>query len=118
MSFKTANEINLLPNDTLYSVAFKFPIASSLTLNDGTLPYGTTIIGVSVIGKYNGVDVPDLINGTPIISGADTIQVTLDYPTTTMSGIVRITNMGLQFIITLNTTATIQQNFNNVIVNP
>lgn len=116
MSFKTANEIRLQPGDTIYSVAFKFPVSSSATLNDGTLPYNTSIASVDVTGWYGDISASDLLNGLPTISGTDTVQVNLDYPSTTMSGVNKVVNMSLKFILTLNTTATLVENFNSVVV--
>ena len=116
MGFKTANEIRLQPNDTKYNTAFKFPIASSALLNDGTLPYGTVISSVTVTGWYGSTSAPDLLNSAATISGGDTVQVSLDYPTTTLSGITRTVSMSLKFVLTLNSTAKVEEDFHNIIV--
>lgn len=116
MDFKTANAIRLKPYDTNYGVAFKFPVASSATSNDGTIPVGNYIESAVVTCWHNGNSVDDLFDTSPTISGADTVQVSLNYPTTTMSGITRDRNMSLRFVLTLDSSATLQADFDNLIV--
>lgn len=116
MGFKTADAIKLQPYDSEYGVAFQFPVASSATSNDGTLPYGTSIYDAVVTGWYNGVEAADLIHSAATLSGVDTVLVSLDYPTTTMSGISRVVNMSLRFILTLDTGPILQEYYNNVLV--
>jgi len=118
MPFKTAKSINLHPNDTHYGASFKFPVTSSGTLNDGTLPYGTSILSVDVTGWYGDTEASDLIYNSPTISGVDTVLVSLNYPSTTMSGVSGEANMKLKFILTLNDSSTVEDCFDNVIVGP
>jgi hypothetical protein len=116
MDFKTANSIKLKPEDLAYGAAFKFPVASTATSNDGFLPKGTYIDSASVTAWYNGTSVSDLVAGDPTISGTDTVQVTLNYPTTTMSGVTKDRYMSLRFVLTLDSSATLQADFDNLIV--
>jgi len=72
--------------------SFKFPITSSLTANDGLLPYGSTIQSVSVTAYQGSVtrkstlseetEVTALIDTdyTPQISGDDIVLVKFAYP--------------------------------------
>ena len=113
--FKTTNKIHLQPNDTKYAATFKFPIASSATNNDGTIPFGTTISSVLVTGWYGSTEVSDLIYGTPTTT-SDTVTVNLNYPTTTMSDITRTVNMSLRFILTLSSSATLEADFKNITI--
>ena len=116
MGFKTANSIKLQPYDTFYDATFKFPVTSSGTLNDGTLPYGRFITGVTVTAWNGDTQVTDLIQGTPTISGTDTVLVSMNYPSTTMSGITRRQNMSLRFVLSLDNSATLEEDFHNIIV--
>jgi len=116
MDFQTADEIKLQPDDTKYAVAFNFPIATSTSANDGALAFGTSINSATVTGWYGTTEASDLITGVPTVSGTDTLQLLLDYPTTTMSGVTRTTNMSLKFILTLSDTATATFNYDNVVI--
>lgn len=88
---KTRIDINYFTN--LWGpYAFRFPICSSATANDGKIPYGDTIDAVEV-KAYEGVvtdesdladaiEIEDLIDPdfTPFVSGGDTISLKLQYP--------------------------------------
>jgi len=118
MPFKTAKSINLHPGDTHYGALFKFPVTSSGTLNDGTLPYSTNIVSADVSAWNGDTEVSDLIYNSPTISGTDTVLVSLNYPSTTMSGVSGEVNMKLKFVLTLNDSSTVADCFDNVIVGP
>jgi len=74
--------------------SFNFPINSSATANDGSLPYGTVIDAVTV-SAYEGIidgtntlasetEITDLIEaGYTSISGDDTVTLRLQYPVAT-----------------------------------
>lgn len=112
--FKTSDEIYLQPNDTKYGASFKFPIASSATANDGFLPFGTVISSVAVTGWYYSIAANDLIDETSHTD--DTVSVSLNYPTTTMSNVTGVVNMSLRFVLTLDNGATHEADFRNISV--
>lgn len=77
---------------------FKFPIASAVTANDGTIPYGTTIASATVKAYQGNVnrkstladetEVTGLIDTdyAPTISDGHTVNVKFAYPGTTFKG--------------------------------
>ena len=76
---------------------FKFPIATSVTANDGLIPYGSTIASANVKAYQGNVkrsstladetEIADLIDTdhAPII-GDDTVKVKFEYPGTDFKG--------------------------------
>jgi hypothetical protein len=78
--------------------AYNFPIASSISANDGVLPYASTIQSVAVTAYQDNVkrtstladetEVTGLIDTdyTPTISGDDTILVKYAYPAVSFKG--------------------------------
>ena len=114
MDFKTADTIKLQPKDTAYNAEFKFPAATGTSTNDGAIPYDTIIDSIVVTGIYNDTTVTELISGIPTVSGTDTVQVSLNYPTTTMDELSRNTNMSLEFVLTLDDNSTKEFNYDNI----
>ncbi len=109
MSVFISGKILIQPN-TNTGFNFKFPIASSSTVNDGAVPYGRTISSVGVTAYLDGTDVTSLIiNGTPQLSG-DTVSVVVQYPSTG-EGRYKFT-----FVLTLDNGWTLELDFPNVYV--
>lgn len=93
-------EIEVTENEDLWGpFAFKFPILSSQTANDGVLPYGDTLSSVSVkayLGKVRSTsdlsdytDISDdLIDPsfTPVVDGDDTVKLKLQHPGSSYRG--------------------------------
>ena len=90
-SFKTQGQINLQPNDNI-GYSFEVTVASSVSTNDGTIPYGTTVSSVVVIvyDKDDTIITTDLVVGTPTIS-SNIISIQLKYPTINGVGRYKIT---------------------------
>jgi len=99
--FKGNKKIEIQPNDANVSYGYEFTICSSTTSNDGFLPNGTTVSGVSVVSyktaDANGralasgvTEVDDLIQGVPTVS-SNTVTVRLSYPATNGLGYYKMT---------------------------
>ena len=118
MSFKTSEPIKLQPSDTKYGVSFYFPIETAIGANDGALPFGTSISSATVTALYNNTSIADMITGSVLISGTsnNTVQLSLNYPTTTMTNITKSVTMALKFVLTLTDTSTREFDFRNIIV--
>lgn len=109
-NFKGNDKILLQPNDEAVPYRFDFDACSSSTSNDGFLPYGTTISGVSVSATTDGgVDTTDeLISSTSVNS--NNITVALNYPSTTGEGRYHLT-----FILTLDSGSVLEADYNGVV---
>ena len=110
-NFKGDTGILLQPSDRNVTYSFSFPIMSSATSNDGFCPYGTTISGVVVTAAQDGVAVDDLVDTTT--NTTYTVNVTLDYPTTTMSGQTEA-QFDLTFVLTLDNGTILETDFDRV----
>jgi hypothetical protein len=116
--FKNTEPIKLQPNDTKYGVSFYFPIETAYGANDGAIPFGTKISSAAVTSSYNGTTINDMITGPVIVSGDDLniVQLSLNYPATTMANITKTVTMSLRFILTLTDTSTREFDYRNVVV--
>lgn len=115
MGFQSSEAIKLQPNDSKLVYKFNFPVCSSSSANDGTLPYGTTISGIAVTSWNGSTQIEDLIYGTPSVqSTVATVQ--LSYPSTTMSGVSGKIYPKLRFVMTLSDGSTLEDDFDNIVV--
>jgi hypothetical protein len=107
-NFYGNNELVLQPNDDNISYRFDFDACSSVSLNDGYLPYGTTISGVTVLtyDEDNNV-VTDLVQDSSVSN--NTVTVVLSYPATSGAGSYKIT-----FILSVSDGSTIEADFHKV----
>ena len=110
-NFKGNNSILLQPNEENVTYSFSFPIKPT-TNGNGFCPFGTTISGAVVTAKQDGVAVADLITSTT--NTTSSVGVTLDYPTTTMSGQTKA-NFKLTFVLTLDNGTILETDFDRVI---
>jgi len=106
MSFPTTKKITLQPHDAGLVYAFKFPISTSSTANDGYLPNGTTISGVS-LEAYNSANTTTSGWYSITTFNNDTVNVSMDYPGSADS-------YKLTFVLTLSSGATIEADFYNI----
>jgi len=113
-NFQSAGNITLQPNDANATYSFSFPVCSTSTANDGYLPADTTISGVVVTAQSDdGTDATaDMIDTTT--NTTTVVSVTLDYPTTTMSGITGVGYYKLTFVLTLDNGTVLEADFNRV----
>jgi len=118
MDFLTSNEIQLRPGDVDYGVEFEFPVTTSGVPNSGTIPYGVSISSVTVTGYYGDSAASDLISGSPSVTGDDIVNVNLNYPSTTLSGVTRVSNLGLKFILVLDNGTEADLRYDNIIARP
>lgn len=65
-----------------YPMAFIFSPASSPTANDGSIPYGTTIISAVVtVSSFGGADITTATVGQAVVDGTGLqVNVTFNYP--------------------------------------
>lgn len=84
--------IYLEPQDIAVPYQITVTICSSLTANDGYIPYGTNVSAVTAIGydSDSNIVTSELINGTPTVTN-NVISFYLDYPSTTGIDIYKIT---------------------------
>jgi hypothetical protein len=94
-SFLGRTNIELQAEDLKVPYSFTFTVCSSLSSNDGHLPYGTNISSVAVTAyNQNGVTTSSLISGTPSVTN-NVVTVKLNWP-----GIAG--NYKLTFVVTLD----------------
>lgn len=106
-SFKGTKVIRLQPGTTKAPYQFTFEVNSSLTANDGAIPYGTTITSAAVKAfDEAGTDATaELINST---TNTDTVvKVLLKYPTD--AG-----RYSLEIVLTLTDTSTEEFDFTRI----
>jgi hypothetical protein len=84
--FKGYNFVELQPNDRNYPVSFKFVAASASTANDGSMPYGSTVVSVvSSVKDERGVNASSSIISSSKISG-NTVTVYLNHSSNVADG--------------------------------
>jgi len=108
-NFATTGKINIQPYDEL-GFQFEVTICSSVSANDGYIPYGTNVSTVNVIAydKDDTVVTNDLISGTPSVA-TNIITVNLQYPSTNGVGRYKLT-----FQMTLDDGSKIEADFDRV----
>lgn len=108
-NFKGNNEIIVQPNDVGVSYSFQFDVCTSVTANDGYLPYGTSIDSVIVTAKTEeGIDATSAL----IVSSselANVVTVALQYPTSLGEGRYKLT-----FVLTLSDATILEADFSRV----
>jgi hypothetical protein len=109
--FETNGRILLQSGTDTVPYSFTFPVASSATANDGSIPFESTISSAVVKAfDANGVDrTTEMIVSSSVISPV--VTVSLKYPATTKNG-----RYYLEFILTLNTGAKMEFNFTRILV--
>jgi len=108
-SFKGTNQIIIQPNDQNRGFTYHCTTCTSATANDGTLPYGTTISGVTTVATLDGVVDTELVAAT-VLDTPD-ITVALDYPSINGAG-----RYSLTFILELSDSSTLELDFDRVMV--
>ena len=108
--FKTQISIIVQPQDSGVPYKFTLTVCSSATLNDGALPYGTTISSAVVTAHTQaGVDASsDLIVSSTLVGLIITVKV--KYPTAKGEGEFHLT-----FVLTLSDSSVIEFDFNRVL---
>jgi hypothetical protein len=104
---KSSKVLTLKSADTNITITYRVTVCTTETSNDGTLPYGVNISSVSVTAFNSGGD--DIT--TSLISSSSTtgndIIITYKYPD-------EIGNFKVVVVCTLDNSATLQLDFNNV----
>jgi hypothetical protein len=79
--FRGVNTFIVQPNDVNVPLGFKFEPASTAILNDGSIPFQTSVVSAVVTAeKDDGTDVTDtMISPTPIVLD-DTVNVRINWP--------------------------------------
>jgi hypothetical protein len=108
--FKGTKSIALQPNDADVPYSFSFDVCSAEDANDGALPYGSTISDceVKAFNRETAAEVTSEMVGTTGIL-ANVVSVPLTWPATAGAGKYK-----LRFVVTLNTGATKEFDFNRV----
>lgn len=72
--FQGSNHVELQPGDRNYPVKFNFNPASASTANDGSIPYGSTIMTVETTVKdQKGIDATTSVLSSSVLSGNSVI---------------------------------------------
>ena len=101
--------ITLQPNDSGVPFQFEFKACSSPTANDGSIPFGTTISGVSVTGHTGaGTDVTSQLIANYTLD-ANLVTVFLNYPSGRGVGTYHLT-----FVLTLDSGTVMEFDFNEI----
>jgi len=109
--FRGNNKLNLQKNDVGVGYRFSFSISSSITANDGTLPYGTTISS-AVVQCVSSLD-----DGTPISGIVSSTTSGDDYVSVILTHGGKPTGLYyLLFIITLSDLSTMSIDFGRLII--
>ena len=108
-SFSTNGTIILQPGSATVPYTFTFAAASSATVNDGSIPYGSTIAS-AVLKVFD----KDLVDKTTEIIVAEsntttTLSVTMKYPATAGNGRYK-----LECLLTLSTGAVLEFDFTRI----
>lgn len=93
--FQGSELIKLQPGDTNVPFTFSFPSASSSTLNDGALPFNSTVSSVTA-SVHRGNDNVAITDGDIVHSNTDfslssnTVTIPLTYSSSNASGIYHL----------------------------
>lgn len=103
--------IIIQPLDTKIGLTIRVTICSTATANDGYIPFGTTVSGVSsTVYSETGVDVTsDIVYAGATVSGGQDIKIELKYPTSNGDGRYK-----LSYLLTLDDTSTKELDFNRI----
>ena len=115
-SFDGADTINLQPGEIDVPLKMRVTIASASTVNDGFIPFGSTLSSFTVTAHNGetGTSSTDLIVGSA--QTGNTIVVYLQHTTSYEAGIYHVTALGT-FSLTGSTKQLIRQmDFNRVIM--
>ena len=88
--FKGSGSITLYPGDISVPIAMRFPPASASTMNDGAIPYGSTIISASALVYYlddDSAGSTKLMSTAASFDGAGTVTVFLTHDATVDKGL-------------------------------
>lgn len=93
-SFKGTNYITLQPGDTSVPVKFKFKPATASTLNDGVIPYGSTVKGTTWI-KVREINATTSSASTALIvtksQSSNVVTIFLRHSSTLTGGLYQLT---------------------------
>jgi hypothetical protein len=108
-SFQGVADIILQPGTSAAPYTFTFEACSSITANDGSIPFGTTMSGADVKSfDEGGTDrTSEIINSES--NTTTVVTVNLDYPSTTGPG-----RYSLEFVITLSSGAVLEFDFTRI----
>jgi len=109
-SFVTNGTIVLQPGSHTVPYSFTFAAATSATVNDGSLPYGTTISGADVTAFDTG---GNDVTTEMVVSETNTtlvVTVNLKYPVTPGAG-----RYSLEFVLTLSSGGVIEDDFTRIL---
>lgn len=106
--FKGYTSITIQPNDLQQEHIFNITICSDKTANDGYIPYGTTVSGITTTTlTCSGTEDTELINSSSFVE--QEITALLDYPITNGDGRYK-----LQFLLELSSGEIKELDFNKV----
>jgi hypothetical protein len=90
--FKGYKFVELQPNDRNFPISFKFVAASASTANDGSMPYGSTVVSViSSVKDERGIDASSSIISSSRING-NTVTVYLNHSSNVADGRYTLTS--------------------------
>jgi len=109
---KTTKKVILQPADTKIGLTIRVTICSTATANDGYIPWGTTVSGVSTRAFKDGGTTnvaSDLLYSAATVSGGQDIKVEFKYPATNGEGLYK-----LSYTLTLSDGSTKELDFNRI----
>jgi len=115
-TFDGVKTINLQPGEVDVPLRMRFTIASASTVNDGFVPYGSTLSTATVTAHHgqSRSSSTQMIAGTSVSPANNTIVVYLQYTTELVAGLYHVTALGT-FSISGSTKQLIRQmNFNRI----
>ena len=100
------------PLDTKVGITIRVKICSTATANDGYIPWGTTVSGVSttVYSEQGDVVTSGIVYSNATISGGQDVRIELKYPTATGEGRYK-----LSYLLTLSDGSTKELDFNRIV---
>ena len=105
--FKEQGDIVVQPGDVTVPYAFSLPACTTVSSNDGAIPYGSTISTVVVTAhKADGTAATGLVASSSV--AANVVTANLTYPSTEEG------TYHLRIVATLSTGAKIEFDFNRI----
>ena len=90
--FQGNNYVELQPGDRNYPIKFRFVAATASTLNDGSMPYGSTVTSViTTVKDIKGVDATTSIIASSQIN-ANVVTVYVNHSSDVADGLYTITS--------------------------
>jgi hypothetical protein len=88
--FKGSASVTLYPGDVNVPLVLRFPPASGSTMNDGAVPYGSTISASSALVYYlddGSAGTTTLLSTTPVSASSHNVTVWLTHSTAVKKGL-------------------------------